>query len=77
MSVSEVAEWKALIADLARSCPNIFAKIGGAQMAVNGHGFHERETPIGSEELCQIMLPWYAPVIEAFGPSRCMFEVRA
>lgn len=30
--------------------------------------------PIGSEELKTQLLPYYAHVIGAFGPRRCMFE---
>jgi len=29
---------------------------------------------MGSEELCELLLPYYRYVIEAFGPDRCMFE---
>ena len=35
---------------------------------------HQRRTPIGSEELCELLYPYYRHVIEAFGPDRCMFE---
>ena len=35
---------------------------------------HRREQPIGSEELCELMFPYYQYAIEAFGPDRCMFE---
>ena len=35
---------------------------------------HRRATPIGSEEVCELLLPYYQYVIDAFGPERCMFE---
>jgi predicted TIM-barrel fold metal-dependent hydrolase len=35
---------------------------------------HQRDRPIGSEELVDILLPFYRHAIEAFGPHRCMFE---
>lgn len=30
--------------------------------------------PIGSEELAELMFPYYEYAIRAFGPERCMFE---
>ena len=36
---------------------------------------HQREEgPLGSEELCKLLYPFYHYAIEAFGPDRCMFE---
>ena len=35
---------------------------------------HRRASPIGSEELCELLYPYYLYAIEAFGPERCMFE---
>jgi predicted TIM-barrel fold metal-dependent hydrolase len=35
---------------------------------------NRRAAPIGSEELCDLLFPWYQYVINAFGPDRCMFE---
>ena len=29
---------------------------------------------MGSEELCELLFPYYQYVIEAFGTERCMFE---
>lgn len=74
MSPAELEAWKKDIAGVAAACPNVVAKCGGAQMAAAGHGFEKREVPIGSEELCEVMLPYYGAVIDAFGPDRCMFE---
>src|SRR5262245_3089308 len=71
---SEVfAEWKPLIADLAR-CPNVVAKIGGIQMVVNGYGWHERKQPPTSDELLAANREWYLYMIDHFTPARCMFE---
>ena len=50
-------QWKAAIADLASSCPNVVVKCGGVQMVNSGHGFEQRPAPIGSEELCEAVLP--------------------
>ena len=72
-----VARWRAAIDAIAR-CPNAVMKCGGGQMRVGGweppFHMHRREQPIGSEELCELMFPYYQYAIEAFGPDRCMFE---
>ena len=34
----------------------------------------QRPVPIGSEELCDKVLPIYKHVIQSFTPERCMFE---
>ena len=53
-------------------------KVGGLQMAVNGHGLTKAEgregQPTTSEQLASMTLPIYGYVIDAFGPNRCMFE---
>jgi predicted TIM-barrel fold metal-dependent hydrolase len=35
---------------------------------------NRRPAPLGSEALCDLLLPYYRYAIEAFGPERCMFE---
>ena len=50
-------QWKAAIADLAASCPNVVVKCGGVQMVNSGHGFEQRPAPIGSEELAEAVFP--------------------
>jgi predicted TIM-barrel fold metal-dependent hydrolase len=70
----EVTEtWRKGIAAVAE-CPNVYVKLGGIGMARTGFGWHEREKPIGSEELAEAMAPWINYCIEQFGPSRSMFE---
>tara|TARA_B110000116_G_scaffold117096_1_gene101631 strand:+ start:78 stop:1103 length:1026 start_codon:yes stop_codon:yes gene_type:complete len=66
-------EWKNAISSLAQ-CPNVYAKVGGIQMPVNGFGWEKLQSPPTSDELLAINRPWYSHIIEAFGPSRCMFE---
>jgi predicted TIM-barrel fold metal-dependent hydrolase len=39
-----------------------------------GFDWHERTTPIGSEELATAMAPFMTSCIAQFGPDRCMFE---
>lgn len=53
-------------------------KVGGAQQRVGGWepSFHvnQQSKPSSSEELCELLYPWYNHVIQAFGPDRCIFE---
>ena len=67
------ATWQADIADLA-ACPNVVAKLGGLNMAINGFGWHEQTTPPTSEALEEVTRPYYEHTIEQFGTDRCMFE---
>lgn len=67
------AQWKKDVADLA-ACPNVVAKLGGINMAVNGFGWHKRDTPPTSDELLAATRDWYLHSIDIFGPERCMFE---
>ena len=73
----ELARWRTGIDAVAR-CRNTVMKCGGGQMRVGDweppYHMHRRSTPMTSEELCERLLPFYAYVIEAFGPDRCMFE---
>lgn len=74
---STVASWQRAIAAIA-ACPNTVMKVGGAQQRVGPweplFHMHKCPTPIGSEELCELLFPYYACAIEKFGPDRCMFE---
>ncbi|HIG44119.1 MAG: amidohydrolase family protein [bacterium] len=71
------ANWRSCI-DAIASCPNAFMKVGGAQQRVGSWEppFHmnHRSEPISSEQLCDLLYPFYRYAIEAFGPDRCMFE---
>lgn len=67
------AQWKQDVTELA-TCPNVVAKLGGINMAVNGFGWHKRETPPTSDDLVAATRDWYLYAIDAFGPERCMFE---
>ena len=66
-------QWKRDIAELA-SCPNVFAKLGGVVMKLNGFGFHKHEAPPDSEILARATAPYHLHAIECFGVERCMFE---
>jgi predicted TIM-barrel fold metal-dependent hydrolase len=65
--------WRKSIAELAQ-CPNVSVKLGGLGMTSFGFGFHERDAPPSSQELADTWRPYVETCIEAFGPSRCMFE---
>ncbi len=74
-----IGRWQACIDSIAR-CPNAVMKCGGAQQRVGRDWeppfhIHQRAAgPMGSEELCELLFPYYRYAIEAFGPERCMFE---
>ena len=68
-----MAAWRSGIAAVA-ACPNVNMKLGGIGMPRTGFDWHERDLPIGSEELADSMAPLMNYCIEQFGPSRCMFE---
>lgn len=65
--------WKASIAEIA-TCPNVVVKLGGLAMRLLGYDFHERPRPPSSQKLATAWRPYVETCIEAFGPSRCMFE---
>ena len=65
--------WRAGIA-AAASAPNVVLKLGGVGMARTGFDWHQRSTPVGSEEVATSIDPIMRYCIEQFGPSRCMFE---
>jgi len=67
------AAWTASIKALA-ACPNVCVKVGGLGMRMGGFGFHEKAEPPSSETLAAAWRPYVETCIEAFGPSRCMFE---
>ena len=74
-----VSRWQECIDAVAR-CPNVVIKCGGAQQRVwrdwqpPFHMDRRTEGPLGSEELCDLLYPFYRYAIEAFGLERCMFE---
>jgi L-fuconolactonase len=67
------AGWRTDIQELAR-CPNVYAKLGGLAMIVNGFDFHLAPLPPSSGELANAWRPYMDTTIEAFGAQRCMFE---
>lgn len=67
------AQWQIDISELA-TCENVYAKLGGLQMDVNGFEWHKRVMPPSSRELMEATRPWHYHTIDAFGTNRCMFE---
>ncbi len=67
------AQWREAVDGL-ESCPNVYFKLGGINMKVNGFDWHKRELPPTSDELADATAPWYRHCIDTFGPERCMFE---
>jgi L-fuconolactonase len=67
------ANWKASIEALA-SCPNVYVKLGGLGMRIGGFDFQAHAEPPSSETLAAAWRPYLETSIEAFGPSRAMFE---
>ncbi|MEM8743489.1 MAG: amidohydrolase family protein [Pseudomonadota bacterium] len=67
------AHWRKMIDGLA-ACPNVYAKLGGLNMEVNGFGWHERDKPPTSDELLAATRHYFDYQIEKFGVERCMFE---
>jgi predicted TIM-barrel fold metal-dependent hydrolase len=67
------ASWSASVRELAQF-PNLFIKLGGLAMNVNGFGYHHQVLPPGSGEMATAWRPFMDTAIEAFGSARCMFE---
>jgi predicted TIM-barrel fold metal-dependent hydrolase len=67
------AIWKASVQYIAR-CQNVVVKLGGLAMCLLGYDFHLRPKPPSSEDAAKAWRPYIETCIEAFGPSRCMFE---
>ena len=66
-------KWKTSVRELA-NCENVFAKLGGINMDVNGFGWHENSNPPSSAEVADATRRYYDYAIEVFGTNRCMFE---
>ncbi|MBL4721289.1 MAG: amidohydrolase family protein [Alphaproteobacteria bacterium] len=67
------ASWAKSITELAR-CENVVVKLGGLGMKMAGRAWHKHPQPPSSEELAEAWKPYLMHCIDAFGPSRGMFE---
>jgi len=52
----------------------VHVKLGGLGMRIGGFGFEQQPEPPSSETLAAAWRPYIDTCIEAFGPTRCMFE---
>lgn len=69
-------EWRRNVVALSK-CPNAIMKLGGVGTHFPrdvGVDWKQRETPVGSEEVADVIAPWVHHCIEHFGPDRCLFE---
>ncbi|MCP1289684.1 amidohydrolase family protein [Chromobacterium sp. S0633] len=65
--------WRKYIYNIS-SLPNVYIKIGGLGMRINGFNFDRLEEAPSSKILAQAWRPWVETCIDAFGPERAMFE---
>ncbi|MBN3802278.1 amidohydrolase family protein [Paraburkholderia sp. Ac-20336] len=65
--------WSRSMRELAQ-LPNVYVKLGGLGMRINGFDFEKGERPPSSSQLAETWKPWMHTCIEAFGVDRCMFE---
>ncbi len=70
---AEFPKWAASIKELAKR-PNVFIKLGGLGMKINGYRFEDQADPPTSDALAAAWKPYIETCIEAFGANRCMFE---
>ena len=66
-------KWKDDISLLSES-KNVFAKLGGLAMPVNGWNFHKKDKPASSDQIIDLHQEYYLHTINCFGVDRCMFE---
>jgi predicted TIM-barrel fold metal-dependent hydrolase len=67
------AEWRENISQL-KDNKNVYFKLGGINMKINGFDWHKREVPANSDELVDRTARYYEHCIDTFGADRCMFE---
>jgi predicted TIM-barrel fold metal-dependent hydrolase len=67
------ADWRRAIAPLA-AYSNVFAKLGGMAMPINGYGWHREAAAPSSEAFAAAQSDYYRAAIDLFSPARCMFE---
>ena len=67
------AVWRRDLPELAR-CENVVLKIGALIRPLSGDRWDKREVKASSEEIAAAWGNEIAFAIDAFGPSRCMFE---
>ena len=66
-------QWQKDIKELSQH-ENVYAKLGGLAMPVNGFGFHLQDKPPTSDAFIFSQKAFYETALEYFSPARCMFE---
>ena len=66
-------QWQEDINELSQ-CKNVYSKLGGLAMPVNGWSWHKNEVPATSEEIISEQERYYLHTLDCFGSERCMFE---
>ena len=66
-------QWQEDIHELSQ-CNNVYSKLGGLAMPVNGWDWHKRALPATSDEIITEQARYYLYTLECFGSERCMFE---
>jgi predicted TIM-barrel fold metal-dependent hydrolase len=56
------------------ACQNVVVKLGGLGTSVFAFRLWSEPEPPSSAALATLWRPWIEPVIDLFGPDRCMFE---
>lgn len=59
---------------LVAQCSNVVVKLGGVGSLRSGYDWHERAVKPSSEELAQVLKPYFEHCIDRFGDQRCMLE---
>ncbi len=65
--------WRSMMQEIAR-CSNVSVKLGGLAMSFAGMPDHGPEAGLSSEVLAAMWRPYIETCIDAFGPTRAMFE---
>ena len=65
--------WAKSVARLAK-CENVWLKLGGLGMPINGFNLFDAPAPPSSEDLARVWQPYFETALAAFTPSRCLFE---
>lgn len=66
-------DWRSMMAPF-ESLDNVYFKLGGINMKVNGFDWHKNTLPPTSDDLVEATGHYYHHCIEHFGAQRCMFE---
>jgi L-fuconolactonase len=72
-SEEAMSEWRTALTRLSLK-PNVYVKLGGVGTKINGFGLHGAKLPPDSAKLADTWFPYIDHAIQAFGPTRCMFE---